>query len=91
MVKGVGHIEVPGDVDVWPHEFNTARALARAGHNVIFIKKSKQAPRVVFDGRRMKLMTDKQILREIEKWLPTIKSCKRLKYINRSGEIIDIK
>lgn len=129
MAKRVGHIDIPGDVDVWPHELATAKALARAGHDVRFIKKSniehektpdclvdgdcwelkaprtsnaravqrnlhralRQAPCVVFDGRRMKQMSDKRILHEIEKWLPDLKSCKHLKYINSNGDVIDIK
>lgn len=129
MKKRAGNITIPGDADIWPHELDTAKALARAGYNVEFIKKSnvphektadcyidgerwemkapkasnaravqrnlrralQQASRLIFDGRRMKPMTDKQILHEIDKWLPMFKACKQLKYVNREGEILDIK
>lgn len=129
MVKRVGHIDIPGDVDIWPHELETAKALARAGHNIKFVKKSNdqykktadcyidgelweskapkasnargvernlqralhQASRVVFDGRRMKNFPDDKILHELLKWIPKVKSCRGLKFIKRSGEIVDIK
>lgn len=126
MAKKVGHINIPDDVDVWDHEFRTAMALKRAGHDVDFIKKSNnayertpdclvdgerwemkapqaanaravqrniyraldQADRVIFDGRRMKPMTDEAIVHEINKWLPKLKSCKGFLYVNRHGEIV---
>ena len=129
MAKRVGNITVPGDVGVRKHEMETARALANAGHDVVFLKKSdhhhvqtpdilidgvrwemkapeasnaravqrnlhralQQAPRVVFDGRRMKNYPDRQIIHELRKWLPGLKSCKGLKFVNRAGEVIDIK
>lgn len=40
MKKPIGSIKIPGDVDVWPHEYRTAVALSRAGFNVTFIKKT---------------------------------------------------
>ena len=40
--KPIGSIKIPGDVDVWPHEYRTAVALSRAGFNVTFIKKSDE-------------------------------------------------
>lgn len=129
MAKKAGNITIPGDVGVRKHEMETARALANAGYDVVFLKKSnvehqqtpdvllngerwefkapqasnaravqrnlhralQQAPRVVFDGRRMKNFPDKKILHEIDKWLPGLKSCKGLKFINRAGEVIDIR
>lgn len=41
MGKRIGNIIIPGDANVWPHEQRTAQALARAGHDVEFVKKSK--------------------------------------------------
>lgn len=125
----MGNIVIPGDVVVRSHELETARALANAGHNITFLRKSnieyrqtpdalidgerwefkapeasnaravernlyralKQADRVVFDGRRMKRFPDRAILRELKKWLPKLKSCKGLKFVTRSGEVIDLK
>lgn len=40
MTKRIGTILIPGDVNVWPHESKTAQALARAGYDVEFVKKS---------------------------------------------------
>lgn len=31
MKKPIGSIKIPGDVDVWPHEYRTAVALSRGG------------------------------------------------------------
>ena len=42
MKRKTGNISIPGDVDVWPHEYQTAVALARAGYDVTFIKKSDE-------------------------------------------------
>ena len=38
----VGKVIKPGDVNVWPHEEATAKALALAGFNVEFIRKSER-------------------------------------------------
>jgi len=40
MVRKAGKVVVPGDVNVWPHEYQTAQVLARAGFTVEFIRKS---------------------------------------------------
>lgn len=40
MSKKIGKIIVPGDANVWPHEHKTAQALARAGYDVEFVRKS---------------------------------------------------
>ena len=37
MTKRAGNITIAGDANVWPHEMETARALARDGRNVEFI------------------------------------------------------
>lgn len=55
MKKPIGSIKIPGDVDVWPHEYRTAVALSRAGFNVTFIKKSdedrEKTPDLLIDGQ----------------------------------------
>ncbi len=38
----IGNITIPADVDVWPHELKTAQALASAGHDVRFVRKSDE-------------------------------------------------
>lgn len=40
--KRIGKIIVPGDANVWPHEQKPAQALARAGFDVEFVKKSDE-------------------------------------------------
>lgn len=40
-----GQIIIHSDINVWPHEFKTAEALAAAGYIVEFIRRSEQ-PRV---------------------------------------------
>lgn len=61
--KKVGHISIPDDVDVWDHEFRTAMALKRAGHDVDFIKKSNNAyertPDCLVDGEIWELKAPK--------------------------------
>lgn len=42
MKKITGNITIPADCDVWPHELKTAQALAAAGHDVRFVRKSDQ-------------------------------------------------
>ena len=37
MVKRAGNITISGNANVWPHEMDTARALARDGRDVEFI------------------------------------------------------
>ena len=37
MVKRAGNITIVGNANVWPHEMDTARALARDGRDVEFI------------------------------------------------------
>lgn len=38
-----GSVVIPGNANVWPHEYKTALALARAGYTVEFVKKSDRA------------------------------------------------
>ena len=63
MKRKTGSISIPGDADVWPHEYQTAVALARAGYNVTFIKKSneehEQTPDVLINGERWEIKAPK--------------------------------
>lgn len=63
MKKPTGDIKIPGEVDVWPHEYRTAVSLARAGFNVTFIKKSdedrEKTPDVLIDGQRWEMKAPK--------------------------------
>ena len=124
-----GNITIPADVNVWPHELRTARALAHAGHDVRFVRKSdephmrtadmimdgmswemkapksgklkmveqnlrralRQSENVIFDSRRMKNLPDSAIERELRKWGRQMKSVRHLIYVNRHGQVIDIK
>ena len=63
MKKPIGRIKIPGDVDVWPHEYRTAVALSRAGFNVTFIKKSdedrEKTPDLLIDGQLWEMKAPK--------------------------------
>ena len=52
---------------------------------------SAQSDRVVFASWRMKGVPDEAILRELKSSLARVERIKRLKFINRHREIIDIK
>ena len=122
-------IVIAPDLNVWPHELETARALAKAGMRVEFLRRSEeqrvtsadiiidgiawemkaptgdkaaviqrnlhralhQSPNVVFDSFRMKKLPDKVIERELRKHAQIMKSMKRLMFVNRKREVIDIK
>lgn len=49
-----GKITIPAGVNVWPHELKTARALAAAGYDVEFVRRSEEkrvtSPDVFIDG-----------------------------------------
>lgn len=50
-----------------------------------------QSRDVIFDSRRMKRLSNKQIQSEVEKWAVSLHSLRRLLYVNRAGEVIKIK
>ena len=53
---------------------------------------TEQAPFIVFDSRRMKSIPDSAIERELRACAyKRIKKLKRLLFVNRKGEVIDIK
>ena len=52
---------------------------------------SKQSENIIFDSRRMKRVPDEAILREVRTKAQHIKKLKRIIFINRHGQIIDIK
>ena len=122
-------IIIPDGANVWPHELETAMALARAGLSIRFIRRSeerhatsadviidgevwemkaptssnlkvveknlrramRQSRLVIFDSRRMKQAQDFAVERELRKWAAQLRQLKRLKFVNKRGEVIDIK
>lgn len=50
-----------------------------------------QSRDVIFDSRRMKRLSDKQIQAEVAKWGSSLRHVRRLLYVNRRGEVIKIK
>lgn len=54
MKEKVGNVTIPPDVGIRPHELCTARSLAKAGHEVVFLKKSdvehRKTPDILMDG-----------------------------------------
>ena len=129
MQKSRGNISVAPGANVWPHEMDTAKALADAGYSVEFVMRSEEqraksadalidgelwemkAPRsgkasavdknvrkalhqakcIVFDSRRMKNMPDATVERELRKSVKVLRSVRRLLFVNRNGEVVDIK
>lgn len=92
MKKKTGNISIPGDVDVWPHEYQTAVALARAGYDVTFIKKSdeqhEQTPDILIDGERWEMKAPKastaraverNLHRALQQSARVIFDCRRMK------------
>lgn len=51
----------------------------------------KQSSNAIFDSRRMKGLPDHAIERELRKWGKELKSLKRLLFVNRHAQVIDIK
>ena len=80
--RKIGKIIKPGDVNIWAHE----EAIAKT-----YLKKAKwQSERVIIDSRRMKGVPDDAILRELRASIGKVPEIKRLKYISKHGELIDI-
>ena len=50
----------------------------------------KQPSNVIFDSRRMKGLPDHAIERELRKWAKELRSLKRLLFVNRHAQVIDI-
>lgn len=50
-----------------------------------------QSGNVVFDSRRVNYLPDKALTRELSAQSARIKGLNRLKFVNRRGEVIDIK
>ena len=127
MKHQIGEITIKEGANVWPHEMHTAKALARKGYNVTFIKAhnsvntadayinntlfefkspegctsravqrnivkalNRQSCNVVIDSFRMKKIQDRSIQSFMVKRLKEGKGIKRLIFVNRKGEAIDI-
>ena len=52
---------------------------------------ARQCNQIVFDSHRVKQIPDKVLMRELTKWSAEIKGIKKLWFVNRHKEIIDIK
>ena len=50
----------------------------------------KQSQNVIFDSRRMKGLPDRAIERELRKWGKELRSLRRLLFVNRHAQVIDI-
>jgi len=50
-----------------------------------------QSDSVVFDSRRIHRIPDKAIARELAARLPHIKGLRRIKFVNRNGDVVDIR
>ena len=50
-----------------------------------------QSENVIYDSQRIKKLSDAQIVRELEKWAPQLKHLKRLIYVDKHRNVLDIK
>lgn len=129
MKQPRGKIIIAPDLNVWPHEYETAKALAMAGMTVEFIRRSEeyrttsadviingteweikapisdkasavdknlrkalhQSKCIIFDSRRMKRISDRAVENELHKSALVLRSMKHLLFVNRQGNVIDIK
>lgn len=78
------------DLNVWPHEYETAKALAMAGITVEFIRRSEEyrttSADVIINGAER----ERAIERELHKWDDEVRCLKHLIFANRHGTVIDI-
>ena len=74
---------------VWEMKAPTADNLKTIERN---LKRGRwQSENIVFDSRRMKKVPDAAIEREVRKQAFAVLRIKRLYYINKHGQVIDIK
>ena len=74
---------------IWEFKAPTADNLKAIERN---LKRGRwQSPNIVFDSRRMKALPDKAILREVTKQANALSGIARLLYVNKHGQIIDVK
>ena len=77
------------DGELWEFKAPTSSRLNAVERN---LKKGRwQSECIVFDGRRMKGIPDHAIKREVYARAHKIPQVKKVLYVNRHGEIIDIK
>lgn len=84
MTQRSGKIIIPADASIWPHELETARALARVGHSVEFMSRTEgnlvKSPDIVMDGIAWEMKAPKssgerhldRVLRRAPKQSPNI-------------------
>ena len=74
---------------VWEMKAPTADNLKAVERN---LKRGRwQSENIIFDCRRMKRVPDAAIEREVRKQAFAVPRVKRLRYVNKHGQIIDIK
>lgn len=77
------------DGELWEFKAPTSDKASAVDKNVR--KALHQSKCVVFDSRRMKRISDAQVERELRKSASTLRSMRRLIFVNRRAEVIDIK
>lgn len=77
------------DGELWEMKSPTSSKLSAVEKNVR--KALHQAARVIFDSRRMKGLSDAAVERKLRKIAPTLRSMRRLVFVNKRGNVIDIK
>ena len=87
MKRCTGNITFGAESNIWPHEMETAKALALAGYDIVFVDRpDKQGERVadiLMDG-------DTSIERDLRRCAKTIKGIRRLLLVDRHGSVTTI-
>jgi hypothetical protein len=76
------------DDEPWEFKAPKGHTLDVVGRNLR--RASRKADSIVFDSRRMKKIPDKAISRELSTQLHFIAKIRRIKFVDRSGNVVDI-
>lgn len=87
--KRVSSADLKIDGELWEMKAPRSDKVSSIEKNIR--KALHQAKCVVFDSRRMKQVPDRQIERELRKCAEKFRAMRHLLFINRHGEVIDIK
>jgi hypothetical protein len=91
----VSNIEYRRDADVYMDgikwEFKAPKSGLLEAIERNLVKALKQSDKIILDSRRMKRVPDEAIQRELMTKAHTNKAIVRLLFVNRKGEVIDIK
>jgi hypothetical protein len=80
--------DVKIDSEKWEMKSPKGRKLTLVEKNLR--RGSKQSDKIIFDSRRIKRLPDKAIMRELSAQLKFIAKIKKIKFVGRQGQVVDI-